>query len=53
MVEKSTSVMAKLPLTNFAHLAQHDEQLLRLDMVTEKYFTENPNTCSLEIGTSD
>ncbi len=41
--------MAKLPLTNFAHLAQHDEQLLRLGMLAEKYFADDPNTCLLKL----
>ena len=41
--------MAKLPLTNFAHLEQHDEQLLRLGMLAEKYFAEDPNTCLLKV----
>ena len=40
--------MAKLPQTNFAHLEQHDEQLLRLGMLAEKYFAEDPNTCLLK-----
>lgn len=40
--------MAKLPQTNFAHLQQHDEQLLRLGMLAEKYFAEDPNTCLLK-----
>ncbi len=41
--------MAKLPQTNFAHLEQHDEQLLRLGMLAEKYFAEDPNTCLLKL----
>lgn len=41
--------MAKLPQTNFAHLAQHDEQLLRLGMLSEKYFADDPNTCLLKL----
>jgi len=40
--------MAKLLQTNFAHLQQHDEQLLRLGMLAEKYFAEDPNTCLLK-----
>lgn len=40
--------MAKLPQTNFAHLQQHDEQLLRLGMLAEKYFAEDPNTSLLK-----
>lgn len=41
--------MPKLPQANFAHLEQHDEQLLRLGMLAEKYFTEDPNTCLLKL----
>ncbi|MFA6063617.1 MAG: type I restriction-modification system endonuclease [Gallionella sp.] len=41
--------MAKLHQTNFAHLEQHDEQLLRLGMLAEKYFPEDPNTCLLKL----
>lgn len=41
--------MAQLPQTNFAHLEQHDEQLLRLGMLAEKYFADDPNTCLLKL----
>lgn len=41
--------MAKLPQTNFAHLEQYDEQLLRLGMLAEKYFAEDPNTSLLKL----
>jgi type I restriction enzyme R subunit len=41
--------MVKLALTNFSHLEQHDEQLLRLAMLAEKYFAEDPNTCLLKL----
>lgn len=41
--------MAKLPQTNFAHLDQHDAQLLRLGMLAEKYFAEDPNTSLLKL----
>jgi type I restriction enzyme, R subunit len=37
------------PRTNFAHLREHDEQLLRLGMLAEKYFAEDPNTCLLKL----
>jgi type I restriction enzyme R subunit len=30
--------------SNFAHLAQHDEQLVRLGVLAERYFAEDPNT---------
>ena len=41
--------MATLLQTNFAHLKQHDEQLLRLGMLAEKYFADDPNTCLLKL----
>lgn len=42
--------MVKLPQTNFAHLKQHDAQLLRLSMLAEKYFAEDANTCLLKLS---
>ncbi|MEQ1813655.1 MAG: DUF4145 domain-containing protein [Candidatus Nitrotoga sp.] len=41
--------MTKLSQTNFTHLEQHDEQFLRLGMLAEKYFADNPNTCLLKL----
>jgi type I restriction enzyme, R subunit len=38
-----------LPQTNFAFLREHDEQLLRLGMLTERYFSNDPNTCLLKL----
>jgi type I restriction enzyme, R subunit len=38
-----------LPPTNFAHLRSHNEQLLRLGMLAEKYFADDPNTCLLKL----
>lgn len=35
--------------SNFAHLREHDEQLLRLGMLAERYFAEDPNTCLLKL----
>lgn len=35
--------------SNFAHLKVHDEQLLRLGMLAERYFTDDPNTCLLKL----
>lgn len=35
--------------TNFAHLREHDEQLLRLGMLAEKYFPDDPNTSLLKL----
>ncbi len=38
------------PLTsNFLQLQEHDEQLLRLGMLAERYFAEDPNTCLLKL----
>lgn len=41
--------MATQPQTNFAHLEQHHEQLLRLGMLPEKYFAKDPSTCLLKL----
>jgi type I restriction enzyme, R subunit len=41
--------MPKLPQTNFSFLKQYDEQLLRLGMLAEKYFADDPNTCLLKL----
>ena len=35
--------------TNFAQLQEHDEQLLRLGMLAERYFPDDPNTCLLKL----
>jgi type I restriction enzyme, R subunit len=35
--------------TNFGLLAQHDEQLVRLGRLAERYFPEDPNTCLLKL----
>ncbi|WP_201787904.1 hypothetical protein [Syntrophotalea acetylenica] len=35
--------------SNFAILQEHDEQLLRLGMLAEKYFPEDPNTSILKL----
>ncbi|MGH0038005.1 MAG: type I restriction-modification system endonuclease [Myxococcota bacterium] len=35
--------------SNFAQLAQHDEQLVRLGMLAERYFPEDPNTALLKL----
>jgi len=37
------------PNTNFSHLRAHDEQLVRLGMLAERYFAEDPNTCLLKL----
>lgn len=38
-----------LPPTNFAYLQMHDAQLVRLGMLAEKYFPDDPNTCLLKL----
>ena len=35
--------------SNFAALGEHDEQFLRIGMLTERYFAEDPNTCLLKL----
>jgi type I restriction enzyme, R subunit len=35
--------------SNFAHLQAHDEQLLRLGMLAERYFPDDPNTSLLKL----
>lgn len=38
------------PLTsNFAHLQEHDEQLVRLGLLAERYFPDDPNTTLLKL----
>src|SRR6266566_2242494 len=41
--------LRKLSQTNFAYLQEHDEQLLRLGMLAERYFPEDPNTSLLKL----
>jgi type I restriction enzyme R subunit len=36
-------------MSNFSVLSLHDEQLLRLGMLAEKYFADDPNTCLLKL----
>ncbi|MDV6345291.1 hypothetical protein [Nitrosomonas sp. Is37] len=36
-------------ISNFSVLSQHDEQLLRLGMLAEKYFADDPNTYLLKL----
>jgi type I restriction enzyme, R subunit len=40
---------SSLAPTNFAHLQEHSPQLLRLGMLAEKYFADDPNTCLLKL----
>ncbi len=35
--------------SNFSHLKAHDAQLVRLGMLAERYFAEDPNTCLLKL----
>jgi type I restriction enzyme R subunit len=37
------------PQTNFGHLEIHEPQLVRLGMLAERYFAEDPNTCLLKL----
>jgi type I restriction enzyme, R subunit len=37
------------PRTNFAHLEAYDEQLVRLGMLAERYFADDPNTSLLKL----
>lgn len=37
------------PPTNFAHLAAHDAQLVRLGMLAERYFADDPNTTLMKL----
>ncbi|MBL8470697.1 MAG: hypothetical protein JNM98_02760, partial [Rhodocyclaceae bacterium] len=36
-------------LSNFGHLKAHDQQLVRLGMLAERYFADDPNTCLLKL----
>src|SRR5688572_14419509 len=40
---------AKTQISNFSHLAVHDEQLARLGALAEHYFPGDPNTCLLKL----
>jgi type I restriction enzyme R subunit len=35
--------------SNFGHLRVHDEQLVRLGLLAERYFPDDPNTCLLKL----
>ena len=37
------------PQSNFTHLKAPDEQLVRLGLLAELYFAEDPNTCLLKL----
>jgi type I restriction enzyme R subunit len=38
-----------VPTSNFSFLKVHDEQLVRLGLLAERYFPEDPNTCLLKL----
>jgi type I restriction enzyme, R subunit len=50
-VNYKASPMEKPPVlsSNFIHLQEHDEQLLRLGMLAERYFPDDPNTSLLKL----
>ena len=35
--------------SNFRHLSSHGDQLLKLGLLAERYFTDDPNTCLLKL----
>lgn len=37
------------PPSNFAFLQVHDEQLVRLGLLAEQYFADDPNTCLIKL----
>ena len=37
------------PRTNYGHLEQHDAQLVRLGLLAERYFPDDPNTSILKL----
>lgn len=41
--------MTEILHSNFAHLEEHDKQLLRLGLLAERYFAEDPNTSLLKL----
>jgi len=41
--------MKQVSASNFGHLKAHDEQLVRLGLLAERYFAEDPNTCLLKL----
>lgn len=41
--------MKEASASNFNHLKAHDEQLVRLGLLAERYFPEDPNTCLLKL----
>lgn len=49
VIDPSPMPSAPRLTTNFACLGEHDEQLLRLGMLAERYFPDDPNTCLLKL----
>lgn len=41
--------MREARLSNFGHLKAHDEELVRLGLLAERCFPEDPNTCLLKL----
>src|SRR5215207_4337663 len=41
--------MSTIPRSNFAHLHEYDGQLMRLGVLAEKYFTNDPVACLLNL----
>jgi type I restriction enzyme R subunit len=41
--------MSTFRATNFACLQDHDDQLVRLGMLAERYFTDDPNSCLIKL----
>lgn len=41
--------MNAVSTSNFGHLKSHDEQLVRLGMLAELYFPDDPNPCLLKL----
>jgi type I restriction enzyme, R subunit len=42
-------VLSRTHRTNFAQLEKHDEQLLRLGLLAERYLPDDPNTSLLKL----
>jgi type I restriction enzyme R subunit len=41
--------MGTVPPSNFAHLFEYDEELLRLGVLAEKYFADDPSSCLIKL----
>lgn len=49
MSEVTPPARGTLFASNFAHLSEHDEQLLRLGVLAERYLPDDPNTALLKL----